>query len=297
MKKHHIIILATILCLYHLGQSQTRLLRSEEIILPFKIGIDSNELRPQVSPPQLSHGEDFTNLLDIKIDALDFRDGDLIFDYDLVGPDNSFYYKMNFNITRNGFEIPLSRYRVQGDIDSIASNNSEKDLEVRWLDASEYGLYYNQNYNLNVSYQLYGDEITCEAEPTFDKKKLLPHYGLGIVSAGLFTVGQLGAGNRARKNQDALEEAWLMGETAEVGLARREARDNSVDNMEGFLWAAGAVLAIDVIWLGIRYRKHLNRLKLYHRYCKPKMELKPDVSFIDQKQPLYGLKLQYNLSR
>ncbi len=280
---------------YQIGFSQIYNMRQDLVKLPFKVDIDSNQLRVLTDLQGLEHDGLYTDLLQIR--DLGIEDGDLILNYSLEGPDKFFYYIMDFSLTdESGREVAYSQYRLEAQ-DTIQDIDKGRSLEVDWLDISETGLYFNKNYNLNVKYQLYGtQECGVDNRPYWGFRRWWPHLAAGVVGGGGLLLAGESFRQRAEDDEANYQDLWKSGEPEVAGLQVSDSYDQNKDNARNFTIAGAVFIGIDLIWLGIRYQNHLRKVKLYNRYCTPKVSISPDVSFLNGQQELYGLKLNYRIS-
>ena len=278
------------------------LIRGETDIVkvPFRLEFDSISQRLGVTTydDRKIHAGQYSDLLEIK--DLRLEDGDLVFDYNFVGPDEGFLYTFDFSLQdQYGSEVQQSKYRVIGNLDQIEFSKSRPDqYEVSWRDMTEFGLYFNREYVLNVNYRLQGFGLDCDTPPKFGFNKWWPHLAGAVFGGVVFAGGQIGFGSPTDDNLANLEDAWNQGLEQKFAESLRSPYNSSRESFNTVSNIAGIILIVDALWLGLRYQKHLKRAKLYKTYCSPnpQLSLSPEIGMLNSNNGTIGLKLNYNLS-
>ena len=268
--------------------------------VPFKLGIDtiSQGLGVTTYHDRKEHDGKYSDLLEIK--DLRLEDGDLVFDYNFVGPDEGMLYTFDFSLLdQYGTEVQQSTYRVIGNLDRIEFSKSKPEqYEVSWRDMTEFGLYFNREYVLKVDYRLQGVGLDCGNPPNFGFDKWWPHLAGAVFGGVVFAGGQIGFGSSTDDNLVNLQNAWDDGVRKELAESVRNTYDTTRKSFNTISDIAGIILIIDAVWLGLRYQKHLKQVGLYKTYCSPnpKLSLSPEIGMLSSNNGTIGLKLNYNIS-
>ena len=260
-------------CLLNLLLAQPQLIRQDTFLLPFKVGYADNQLQILKDFNLLEHHGKYQKEL-MKITQLDFEDGDLIVGYNLVGPDDLFYYDVRFQLLdKNEKVIPFSNYKLVGDHDQI-SPPAKPELEMYWMDASESQIYFDQSYQLKTEIELYSQKISDCIRPKFGIKKWLPHIGGAIVSGTIFWISN----NIKTQAEDIYNKEYIPAWTgddskgispanSDTGKAIYERFEDRKDDHRIYNGVGWTTVGLNTAWLAIRLNNHRNKTKLYKRYC------------------------------
>lgn len=224
----------------------------------------------------------------ITIEQPKLLDADILMPLSIQLPEDALQYTINVQLINSDEQVIA--------MDKQVFSNSGT-YEMSLLDVTENGLFLNDDYALQIQYDLTGNFVCEPIRPEFNwtqKRYPVILTGIGIIGIG---ISEIGLRSNQQEDYDDYVELWKEGLNESESVAQGKLEDARAVREKRIIILSGsaAMIAGGSIWYWLKRRNILKNQKRYDRYCskESKISIGPDYSW-NMTGTLVGVKLSYN---